>query len=172
MDVAHPQSDYSSSWFLVELEHENVGFWGEGKTGVSGENLSEQRREPTTKSTNIWRPRQATLVGCERHPLLQFIILKVGASFFACSKRSDSEVWSEVLDWEKLNHDEKRKRKLGSLDLTPYPIPDVFPAHVSLHRPRNLSYTGRFAMTIFSATQRCNLFPFETSQQRCNAVLR
>ena len=88
------------------------------------------------------------------------------------SVQIDSGVWSEVLDWEKLNHDEKRKRKLGSLDLTPYPTPDVFPAHVSLHRPRNLSYTGRFAMTIFSVTQRCNLFPFETWQQRCNAVLR
>ena len=88
------------------------------------------------------------------------------------SVQIDSGVWSEVLDSEKLNHDEKRKRKLGSFDLSPYTTPDVFPAHVSLHRPRNLSYTGRFAMTIFSATQRCNLFPFETWQQRCNAVLR
>ena len=30
----------------------NVGFRGEGKTGVTGENLSEQSREPTN-STHI-----------------------------------------------------------------------------------------------------------------------
>jgi len=35
------------------LEFINVGFRGEGKTGVPGENLSEQRREPTTNSTHI-----------------------------------------------------------------------------------------------------------------------
>ena len=32
----------------------SVGFWGEGKTGVPGENLLEQGREPTTNSTHIW----------------------------------------------------------------------------------------------------------------------
>ena len=56
MEVAHPQSDSSSTWFLVKLEFENVGFWGEGKTGVPGyqeKNLSEQKREPATNSTNI-----------------------------------------------------------------------------------------------------------------------
>ena len=37
LEVAHPQSDSSSTWFLVELEFENAGFWGEGKTGVPGE---------------------------------------------------------------------------------------------------------------------------------------
>ena len=54
------------------------------------------------------------------------------------SVQIDSGVWSEVLDSEKLNHDEKRKRKLGSFDPTPYTTPDVFQAHTSLHRPRNL----------------------------------
>ena len=54
------------------------------------------------------------------------------------SVQIDSGVWSEVLDSEKLNRDEKRKRKLGSFDLTPYTTPDVFQAHISLHRPRNL----------------------------------
>ena len=55
MKVAHPQSGSSSTWFLIKLEFGNVGFWGEGKTGVPGEkNLSEQRREPTTNSTHIW----------------------------------------------------------------------------------------------------------------------
>ena len=37
MEVAHPQSGSLSTWFLVELEFGNVGFWGEGKTGVPGE---------------------------------------------------------------------------------------------------------------------------------------
>ena len=55
MKVAHPQSGSSSTWFLIKLEFGNVGFWGEGKTGVPGEkNLLEQRREPTTNSTHIW----------------------------------------------------------------------------------------------------------------------
>ena len=37
MEVAHPQSGSSSTLFLVELEFANVGFEGEGKTGVPGE---------------------------------------------------------------------------------------------------------------------------------------
>ena len=37
LQVAHPHSGSLSTWFLVELEFENVGFWGEGKTGVPGE---------------------------------------------------------------------------------------------------------------------------------------
>ena len=41
------------SCIQIELEFGNAGFWGEGKTGVPGENLSEQRREPTTNSTHI-----------------------------------------------------------------------------------------------------------------------
>ena len=49
--------------FLVELKFENVGFWGEGKTGVRGKNLSEQRREPKTNSTNIWHWCQDLKVG-------------------------------------------------------------------------------------------------------------
>jgi len=36
----------------IELEFENVGFYGEGKTRVPGENLSEQSREPTTIASN------------------------------------------------------------------------------------------------------------------------
>jgi len=37
LEVAHPRSGSSSTWFLVELEFGNVGFWWEGKTGVPGE---------------------------------------------------------------------------------------------------------------------------------------
>ena len=47
MEVAHPQSGSSSTWFLVEWEFGNVGFWGEGKPEYPEKNLSEQRREPT-----------------------------------------------------------------------------------------------------------------------------
>ena len=34
--------------FRIELEFGNVGFWGEGKTGVLAEKPSEQGREPAT----------------------------------------------------------------------------------------------------------------------------
>ena len=37
LEVAHPQSGSSSTWFLVELQFGNVGFWGEGKSGVTEE---------------------------------------------------------------------------------------------------------------------------------------
>ena len=45
------------STLLAEHRHSTqnksiVSFWGKGKTGVPGENLSEQRREPT-KSTHL-----------------------------------------------------------------------------------------------------------------------
>ena len=39
----------------IELEFGNVGFYEGTKTGVPGEKPSEQRREPTTNSTHIWR---------------------------------------------------------------------------------------------------------------------
>ena len=29
------------TWFVVELEFTNIGFWGEGKPGEPGENLFE-----------------------------------------------------------------------------------------------------------------------------------
>ena len=46
---------FSSTWFLVELEIENVGFWREGKTGVPGKKKTsrnegenqQQQTEPT-----------------------------------------------------------------------------------------------------------------------------
>ena len=37
LEVAHPQSGSLSTWFLVELEFGNDGFWGEGKTRVPRE---------------------------------------------------------------------------------------------------------------------------------------
>ena len=47
---AHPHSGFSSTWFLVELELENV-FEELGKPEYPEKNLSKQRREPTTNST-------------------------------------------------------------------------------------------------------------------------
>ena len=52
--------------FQIELEFESVGFWGEGKTGVPGEN--KQQTQPTYGfNTGIWT--WATLVGdeCSHH---------------------------------------------------------------------------------------------------------
>ena len=67
LEVAHPQSGSSSTWFLVELEFGNVGFWG-------GENRSSRRKTSWSKGENqqqtqptygidagIWT--RATLVG-------------------------------------------------------------------------------------------------------------
>ena len=53
LEVTHPQSGSSSTWFLVELEFGNVDFWGEGKTECPEKNLSERRRKPTTNLTHI-----------------------------------------------------------------------------------------------------------------------
>ena len=59
LKVAHPQSGSSSTRFLIKLEFGNVGFWGEGKTGVPGEN--QQQTQPTFGvDAGIWT--QATLV--------------------------------------------------------------------------------------------------------------
>ena len=60
LEVAHPHSHSgsSSTWFPVELEFRNVGFWGGGNLDYPEKNLSEQRREPTTNSTHIWHRRR------------------------------------------------------------------------------------------------------------------
>ena len=47
--LAHPHSGSSSTWFLVELEFGNVGFWGEGKTGVPGEKPPGARERTNNK---------------------------------------------------------------------------------------------------------------------------
>ena len=57
------------TWFLVESEFGNVGFWGEGKTGVPGEKPLRVRERTKLKQTQptygmdtgIWT--RATLVG-------------------------------------------------------------------------------------------------------------
>ena len=41
----------------IELEFGSVGFEERGKPEYPEKNLSEQRREPTTNSTHIWRGR-------------------------------------------------------------------------------------------------------------------
>ena len=74
MEVAHPQSGSSSTWFLVELEFENVGFWGEGKTEVPGEKPLRARERTNNKlnphmasTPGIWT--RATFVwgDCSHH---------------------------------------------------------------------------------------------------------
>ena len=61
LEIAHPLSGSSSTWFLVELEFGNVGFWVEGKLECAEKNLLEQGREQTRNSkptygvnTGIW----------------------------------------------------------------------------------------------------------------------
>ena len=62
MEVAHPQSGSSSTLFLVELEFANVGFGGEGKTGVPGEKplgakeRTNNRLNPHMESTPGFEP--------------------------------------------------------------------------------------------------------------------
>ena len=64
LEVAHPQSGYSSTPFLIELEFGNVGFWGEGKTGVPGENpLGAKER-----TNNKLNPHMASTPGFEPGP--------------------------------------------------------------------------------------------------------
>ena len=72
LEVAHLQSGSSSTRFLIELEFGDVGFWGEEKTGLSGEKplgakerTIQQQTQPTYGvDTRIWT--QATLAGDER----------------------------------------------------------------------------------------------------------
>ena len=82
MEVAHPDSGSSSTCFLVELEFGNVGFliFEETKKPEYPEkSLSEQRIEPATNSTHIWRHRRdlnpghiggGRALSPLRHPLL------------------------------------------------------------------------------------------------------
>ena len=64
MEVAHPHSGSSSTWFLVELEFGNVGFWGEGKTGVPGEKPLGARE----RTSNKLNPHMASDLGIEPGP--------------------------------------------------------------------------------------------------------
>ena len=62
LEVAHPQSGSSPTWFLVELEFGNVVFGERGKLEypekiLSEKILSEKRGEPTTNSTHMRRRR-------------------------------------------------------------------------------------------------------------------
>ena len=64
MEVAHPQSGSSSTRLLIELEFGNVGFWGEGKTGVPGEKpLGAKER-----TNNKLNPHMASMPGFEPGP--------------------------------------------------------------------------------------------------------
>ena len=56
LDIAHPLSGSSSTWFLVEMESGRV-FEERGKPEYPEKNLWEKGREPTTNSTHICRRR-------------------------------------------------------------------------------------------------------------------
>ena len=64
MQVAHPHSGSSSTWFLVELEFGNVGFWGEGKNRVPGEKPLGARE----RTNNKLNPHMASTPGLEPGP--------------------------------------------------------------------------------------------------------
>ena len=49
LQVAHPRSGSSSTWFLVVLEFRSVGFWGEGKTWAPGEKPLGTRERTNNK---------------------------------------------------------------------------------------------------------------------------
>ena len=84
LEVAHPQSGSSSTWFLIELEFGNIGFWSEGKTGVPGEKPLGAKE----KTNNNFNPQMASTPWFEpgphggrralsplRHPLLPRLVI-------------------------------------------------------------------------------------------------
>ena len=54
LEVAYPLGRSSSSWYLVELEFGNAGFWGEGKTGVPGEKPLRAMKKDQQQSQPIY----------------------------------------------------------------------------------------------------------------------
>ena len=64
LEVAHPQSGSSSTWFLVDLEFGRAGFLWEGKTGVLG------KKPPWAKerTNNKLYPHMASMPGFEPGP--------------------------------------------------------------------------------------------------------
>ena len=64
LEVAHAHSGSSSTWFLVELEFENAGVLGKGKTGVPGEKPLEARE----RTNNKLNPNLALSPGFEPGP--------------------------------------------------------------------------------------------------------
>ena len=78
--------------FQIKLEFGSVGFWGEGKTGVPGEILLEQRERTNNKlnphtvygvDAGSWT--QATLVGGKRS---HHCATKAPVEDFACYPRA------------------------------------------------------------------------------------
>ena len=59
LEVAHPQSGPSSTWFLVELEFGNVGFFrrGENRSTSRSKGENQQQTQPTFGvDAGIWTP--------------------------------------------------------------------------------------------------------------------
>ena len=64
LEVPHPQSGSSSTWFLVELTFGHVGFWGGRKTGVPGEKPLRAKE----RTNNKLNPHMAPTPGFEPVP--------------------------------------------------------------------------------------------------------
>ena len=64
LEVAHLQNGSSSTQFLTKLEFGNVGFYGEGKTGVPGEKPLGARE----RTNNKLNPHMASTTGFESGP--------------------------------------------------------------------------------------------------------
>ena len=62
--MAFSLSGSLSTWFLVELEFGNVGFWGEGKTGLSGGKPFGVKE----RTNNKLNPRMASTPGFQPGP--------------------------------------------------------------------------------------------------------
>ena len=159
MEEANPQSGSSSTWLLVSQwrgalrgDTKNgcvADYLISGRTGIwkcwflrRGENW-RTRKKPLgakEKTNNKVNPHH---IGGMRAPSLasEFRLSYWKLARHDLSVRgvqTDSGVWCEVLDWEKLNHDEKRKRKLESSDLTSYPTPHCFPcSHLFASSPQS-----------------------------------
>ena len=87
LEVAHPQSGSLSTWFLIELEFENVGFWGEGKAEVPGEKPLGARE----RTNNKLNPHMAFTPRFEPGPLWWEVNALTTVSSLAPCNNSDQQ---------------------------------------------------------------------------------
>ena len=75
LEGGHPQSGSLSTWFLVELEFGNAGFWKEGKTGLPGEKPLGAKERTNNKlyphnygiNAKIWTQAMLVVGECSHH---------------------------------------------------------------------------------------------------------
>ena len=99
LEVAHLQSVSSSTWFLVELEFGNVGFWGDGKTGVPGEKPLGAKERTNNKLRSwildsiTWIPDYLPVELGFRIPWAEFRIPKSRSPNSRSKNFPDSRIW-------------------------------------------------------------------------------